>query len=438
MEERQVSVGSEVAQSVPPMTMAELLEESLDVRKVQRGETLVGTVVGISPTEILVDVGAKSEGVVSGREMERLSPEDITQLKLGDDVTVYVLRPEDEEDGHIALSLSRAWVEKDWQVAQKLYDAGDLYEGKVTGYNKGGLIVHFGRVRGFVPVSQLDSSRGISRGGKEEHWSQLVGEEMRLKIIEIDRRRNRLILSERAAMQEWRKEQKERLLSTLKEKDVLKGTVTSLADFGAFVDIGGADGLIHLSELSWAPVVHPSEVLGVGDKIDVYVLQVDAERQRISLSLKRLMPEPWSQVLDKYEIGEVVDATITRLASFGAFARVEDVEGLIHISELTEANVTHPKDVLKEGDDVSVRIIHIDPERRRMGLSLKQAEGVKEWEDFQDEETDGSDEEAFDIASTRPVDTVTAEETDESDEEAFESETEEQGNLEPEALAEEE
>jgi small subunit ribosomal protein S1 len=384
MVEQQPVVGSDYAQEETMMSMAELLEESFNVKKVQRGETLVGKIVRVSPTEVLIDVGAKSEGIVSGREMDRLSPEDLEQLQPGDEVSVYVLRPEDEEDGHIALSLSRAWVEKDWKAAQKLYDAGDIYKGTVSGHNKGGLIVHFGRVRGFVPVSQLDASRGINRSAKDEHWSQLVGEEMHLKIIEIDRRRNRLILSERAAMQEWRKGQKDKLLSELEEKQVISGRVTSLADFGAFVDIGGADGLIHLSEISWAPVSHPSEVLQVGNEVEVYVLQVDADRQRISLSLKRLQPEPWSQVLDKYEIGQVVDAVITRLASFGAFARVEDVEGLIHISELSDANITHPREAVNEGDEVSVKIIHIDPERRRMGLSLKQGAGVSDWEDYQD------------------------------------------------------
>ena len=181
----------------------------------------------------------------------------------------------------------------------------------------------------------------------------MIGQKLRLKIIEIDRRRNRLILSERAAMQEWRKEHKERLLGDLKEGDVLKGRVTSLADFGAFVDLGGADGLIHLSELSWSRVSHPRDVLHVGDEVEVYVLNIDAERQRIGLSLKRLQPEPWSQVLGKYEIGQVVEATITKLANFGAFAQIDDVEGLIHLSELTDANITHPREVVKEGDRVS-------------------------------------------------------------------------------------
>jgi small subunit ribosomal protein S1 len=365
------------------MTMAELLDQSLDLKEVKRGDTLAGVVVRISPNEILIDVGCKCEGIVSGRELERLSREDVAELREGDQVVVYVVRPEDDEDGHIALSLARAWVEKDWVVAQQMFESGDIYEGAVAGYNKGGLIVHFGRVRGFVPVSQLESSRGIARSGKEDQWSHMVGQTLRLKIIEIDRRRNRLIMSERAAMQEWRRGQKDRLLASLNEGDVLSGRVTSLADFGAFVDLGGADGLIHLSEISWLPISHPRDVLKVGDSVEVYVLQVDSSRQRISLSLKRLQPEPWSQVLEKYQIGQVVDATITRLASFGAFAKVDEVEGLVHISELTDGNITHPREVVNEGDDVQVRIIHIDPERRRMGLSLKQARGTTDWEEYQ-------------------------------------------------------
>jgi small subunit ribosomal protein S1 len=211
----------------------------------------------------------------------------------------------------------------------------------------------------------------------------MAGQKLRLKIVELDRRRNRLIFSERAAAEEWRKKQKEKLLSGLKEGDVLTGRVTSLADFGAFVDLGGADGLIHLSELSWSRVSHPRDLLHVGDEVQVYVLSIDPDRQRIGLSLKRLQQEPWSQVLDKYEIGQVVEARITKLASFGAFAQIDDVEGLIHLSELTDANITHPREVVKEGDQVSVKIIRIDPERRRIGLSLKQAEGESEWDEYQ-------------------------------------------------------
>jgi len=385
------------------MSMSDLLEQWDTVKEVKRGDTLKGTIVSVTPHEVLVDVGAKSEGVVAGRELERLSDEDLDKLKEGDEVAVYVLRPEDDEDGHIWLSVSRAWIEKDWLAAQELYDSGECYTGTVTNHNKGGVIVLFGQVRGFVPVSQLESSRGITRSGTEEQWSQLVGEELRVKIIEIDRDRNRLILSERAAMQEWRQGQKERLLATLKPGDVVTGRVASLADFGGFVDLGGADGLIHLSEISWASVSHPRDVMQVGESVEVYVLQVDTERQRISLSLKRLQPEPWSRVLEKYEIGELINATITRLATFGAFARVDEdeIEGLIHISELTDGNITHPREVVTEGDSVSVRIIHINPERRRMGLSLKQAEGVCEWEVYQEsQESEHSLEEVESEAET--------------------------------------
>ena len=395
MEDIQPKIGDNSGNSEPAMTMAQLLEQSYEIKSVRRGETMMGTIVSITPHEILVDIGSKSEGIVAGRELESLSPEDLAELHPGDEVPVFIVRPEDEE-GHILLSLTRAQAEKDWLTAQKLFESGESYEGVVIGHNKGGLIVNFGQVRGFVPGSQLASSRGAGSPGKDDRWNHMIGQKLRLKIIEIDRRRNRLILSERAAMQEWRKERKERLLGDLKEGDVLKGRVTSLADFGAFVDLGGADGLIHLSELSWSRVSHPRDVLRVGDEVEVYVLNIDAERQRIGLSLKRLQPEPWSQVLGKYEIGQVVEATITKLANFGAFAQIDDVEGLIHLSELTDANITHPREVVKEGDRVSVKIIRIDPERRRIGLSLKQASGVAEWQEYN--ETQPTDETAPEVA----------------------------------------
>lgn len=392
MTDHQSPIDTDSADSEPAMTMAELLEQAYDVKAVRRGDILTGTIVSITPNEILIDIGAKSEGIVAGREMDRLSPQDLAALQVGDEVPVYVVRPEDEE-GDILLSLTRAQAEKDWLAAQKLYESGEIYEGVVGGHNKGGLIVHFGQVRGFVPGSQLVSGQKEVSSGKDDQWQHMVGQTLRLKVIEIDRRRNRLILSERAAMQEWRREQKEKLLDSLKEGDVFKGHVTSLADFGAFVDLGGADGLIHLSELSWSRVSHPRDVLQVGDEVEVYVLNIDIKRQRIGLSLKRLQPEPWSQVLEKYEIGQVVDATITKLANFGAFAQIGDIEGLIHLSELTDANITHPREVVKEGDLVSVKIIRIDPERRRLGLSLKQAEGVVEWQEYQQTEDVSNEEE---------------------------------------------
>jgi len=220
--------------------------------------------------------------------------------------------------------------------------------------------------------------------GKSNRWSQMTGEKLQLKIIEVDRDRNRLILSERAAAEEARKN-KDSLLAELSEGDIRVGRVTNLVNFGAFVDIGGIDGLIHLSELAWTRVSHPREIVKVGDEIQVYVLSVDHEHQRVALSLKRLHPEPWSQVFDYYQINQVVDAVITNLTNFGAFARIDDrIEGLIHISELTDQNITHPHEVVSEDQQVKVRIIHIDPDRRRMGLSMKQVENYDNHASYQE------------------------------------------------------
>jgi len=396
MADQQLSVSDGSTDSNPALTMAELLEQEYELKAVQRGDILTGTIVSISPNEILIDIGSKSEGVVGGRELERLSHQDIAALSVGQEVPVYVVRPEDEE-GNPVLSLARAQAETDWVTAQKMYESGEVYEGQVVGHNKGGLIVHFGQIRGFVPGSQLAGEQQAGGAGREGQWDHMVGQQLTLKIIEIDRRRNRLIFSERAAVEEQRRKQKEELLSNLNEGDVLTGCVTSLADFGAFVDLGGADGLIHLSELSWSRVSHPRDLLHVGDEIEVYVLNIDANRQRIGLSLKRLQPEPWSEVLETYEIGQIVDATITKLANFGAFAQIGRIEGLIHLSELTDANITHPREVVHEGEQVSVKIIRIDPERRRMGLSLKQAEGQSDWEDYQHEEEEEEEEVGEDV-----------------------------------------
>jgi small subunit ribosomal protein S1 len=363
------------------VSMDQLLVESYSLPTVKAGDILDGTIVSITPTEITVDVGAKSEGIITGRELERLSPEVLSDLKVGDPVVTYVVRPEDK-DGHIVLSLARAQQERDWREAERLFQTQQIFEATVTNYNRGGLVVRMGKLRGFVPASQLvnpppssgeeSASAGQDASASEQRWAKMVGQKLQLKVIEIDRRRNRLILSERLAMREWRKEQKERLLNELQRGDVRKGVVTSLQPFGAFVDLGGADGLIHLSELSWRRVSHPREVLQVGQEVEVYVLNVDRDKRRIGLSLRRLQPEPWSVVTERYKVGQVVEGTITKLANFGAFARIDDgIEGLIHISELAKHRVNHPKEVVKEGDTLPMRIIRIDPARRRMGLSLK-------------------------------------------------------------------
>ncbi len=357
--------------------MALLLDEiEQTLAEPQSGEIRKGIIVDKRPNEILVDIGFKSEGIVSGRELDRIR-DMLDSLEVGAEVPVYVLR--EDRDGNLLLSISRAQAEKDWERAEALMQSQEIFESPVAAYNRGGVIVKLGQVRGFVPASQLSAESQSQSDPEvedaEERWAKLVGERLMLKVIDIDRRRNRLILSERQAVREWRRQQKDLLLETLKEGDVYEGVISSLADFGAFVDLGGADGLIHLSELSWNRVSHPSEVVSVGDKVKVQILSVDRERRRIGLSLRRLQPEPWDLVNENYEVGQIVRGRITKLVNFGAFARLEKdgIEGLIHISELADRRVNHPKEVVAEGEEYDLRIIRIDTDRRRMGLSLKQA-----------------------------------------------------------------
>ncbi len=401
------------------MSMAELLaqqEDTLD--KIKPGRIVKGVVASKRPGEIFVDIGAKYEGLVEPRDLDNLTPEEVAAIKVGDTIPVYILKTQsDEDEQQILLSLSQARAEKDWDEAERLFKAEEILESTVIGNNKGGLIVSFGHVRGFVPGSQLISVQ-YGSANKADRWDQLTGDTLKLKIIEVDRERNRLILSERAAAEELRKEQakeKAKLLEKLSEGDVCQGRVTSLADFGAFVDIGGIDGLIHLSELAWTHVSHPNEVLKVGDAVDVYIFNIEHKQQRVALSLKRLQPEPWSQVFDYYQINQIVDAVITKLTNFGAFARIDNrIEGLIHISEISDKNITHPREILSEDQEVKVRIIHIDPERRRMGLSLKQVEDQENWEDYQ---TDTPEDDAPDADADADTDTDTDTESDESAEE---------------------
>jgi small subunit ribosomal protein S1 len=372
-------------------TMADLLQKECGHLVPERGETLEGVIVSISPTEILVDVGCKSEGVVPQRDLEHLDPKYLRSLRVGDKVYVYVVRPEDAS-GNILLSLSRAQVESDWRDAERLFASQEIFEETVVGCNKGGLIVNIGRVRGFVPASQIVSvqlPREADEAAREAQLQQLVGQKLHLKIIELDRRRNRLILSERTAVREWRQGQKERLLDELQEGQVRRGVVSSLCDFGAFVDLGGADGLVHLSELSWRRIGHPKQVLKVGQEVEVYVLGVDRERRRIALSLKRLQKEPWSNIEERYQIGQLVKGTVTKLTNFGAFARLdEDIEGLIHISELSDQRIGHPREVVSEGQELTLRVIRIDAAKQRLGLSLRRVADEQFSADYDWQEAD--------------------------------------------------
>jgi small subunit ribosomal protein S1 len=374
----EVHFGRQGLGSVPVMDDAEIFrrlldDPSYDYRLFRYGDVVEGEVMHLDREKILVDIGGKCEGVVPSREFQTLSPEELGRLRPGDRVLVFVLQPEDQA-GQAILSIDRARQEKTWRRLQEVFEAGGVIEAEVVHYNKGGLLVNLDGIRGFVPASQVVAIRGGDEGSKQADMARMVGQRLKLKIIEINRHRNRLILSERQAVQEQRDAMKAHLIETLREGETRRGRVTSIADFGVFVDIGGADGLVHLSEISWTRVKHPSEVLRVGDEVDVMVLSVNPEQRKIALSIRRTQPEPWMQVASQFQVGQVVRGTITQLASFGAFARLQEgVEGLIHVSELAGWRVEHPNEVLQEGDDVIVRVIRIDPPRRRIGLSLRRA-----------------------------------------------------------------
>ena len=356
--------------------MAQLWEDGAqDFRSFQRGEIVDGVVVQIDKDSLLVDIGSKTEGIVPSNEMRSFGQEGLSQLKVGDTVLVYVLQPENHE-GQVILSIDRATGERGWRSLQQRFEDGEVIEAEVVGYNKGGLLANIDGIRGFVPVSQVMGLRtnGDTEEALEERFNQWIGRHLKLKIIEINRRRNRLILSERVAVQEWRSQQKDKLLAEITEGEIRRGKVTSIRDFGVFIDLGGADGLVHLTELSWGRIKSPEEVVNIGDEVDVIVIKVDPETQRIALSLKKAQPEGWESMVDKYQIGQLVKGTITKLTNFGAFAHIEGpLEGLIHISELADRRVSHPKEVVKEGDVVTLKLVRIEKDKHRLALSLRQA-----------------------------------------------------------------
>ena len=360
-------------------TMESLLkEQDLNVDLPQAGEIRTGVIASISPTQILVSIGAKSEGVVSGRELEQLTAEEREALKVGQEVHVFVVNPEDQ-NGNVVLSLKRAQEQISWDNVERLLGGDEVVESKIIGFNKGGLIVGVEGLRGFVPSSQISAMRRSQSTGDtpEQRWQKMIGQPITVRVIEVDRERRRLILSERAASTESRQSIKERVIEELEEGKVYTGRVTSLANFGAFININGADGLVHLSELSWEHIDHPREVLEVGQEVKVKVINVDRDKKRIGLSVRALQEDPWRARVEKYSVGQLVEGVITRLTKFGAFARLEgDIEGLIHISEIAEHRIEHPKEVLKEGEVKSLRVIRIDPEQHRIGLSLRKVDSA--------------------------------------------------------------
>jgi small subunit ribosomal protein S1 len=364
-----------------PATMEEAMVGDLGLPTFKKGEVIEGTIVSTSPTAIMVEVGGKSEGIIPGNELERMNRETLEMLKPGAQIPVYVVNPHDR-NGNVLLSVNRALEELDWKKAEEYRVSQQVYESHVSGYNKGGLIVRFGRVRGFVPQSQIGADRrqGMEGETPEERWGSMVNDAIAVKVMEVDRSRNRLILSERAASREVRESRKESLISDLQVGDVRVGRVVSLVDFGVFVDIGGAEGLVHLTELSWQHLTHPKELVKVGQEVKVEVISIDPKRKRIGLSMKRQEADPWDAVAINYSIGQLVQGTITKLTKFGAFAQIVDapeIEGLIHISELSEQRVNHPREVVNEGDTLTLRVVKMDIENRRLGLSLKRVNSAE-------------------------------------------------------------
>ena len=351
-------------------------QEGLGIDFPAQGEIRTGVIASISPGQILVSVGTKSEGVITGKELEAIAEEDLAGFTTGQEIPVYVVNPEDQ-NGNLVLSYVRAREEVSWLDAEKFLSSSEPYKGSIIGFNKGGLIVPLGSLRGFVPASQISLSRRVSLSGDtpEQRWSKMVGEPIEVRVIEVDRERRRLILSERAASTETRETLKERVIEELKEGEIRSGRVTSLADFGAFVNISGADGLVHLSEISWDRIQHPSEVLKVGQEVKVKIINIDREKKRIGLSIRQLLDDPWTRQVAHLKEGQLVEGTITRLTKFGAFARLEgEVEGLIHISEISDKRIEHPKEVLHEGDKVTLRVIKIDADNHRIGLSMRRVD----------------------------------------------------------------
>jgi len=357
--------------------MESLLRESdLSANLLKGGDIKQGTIASITPGQILVGVGAKSEGIINGAEFEAIPAEEFAAMQVGQEILVYVVNPEDQ-NGNLILSYVRAQEETTWQDAEKLQTSKENFKGQIVGFNKGGLLVAFGKLRGFVPASQFSFSRrsGMSGENAEQTFGPMVSQEINVTVIEVDRERRRLIFSERAASNETRESIRDKVIDSLSEGDERTGTVTSLADFGAFVNINGADGLVHLSEISWDRIRHPGDVLKVGQQVPVKIISIDKENKRIGLSIRARQSDPWFENSKDLKVGQLVEGKITRLTKFGAFAKLENnMEGLIHISELSEKHIDHPKEVIHEGDIVTLRIIKIEPDSHRIGLSLRRVE----------------------------------------------------------------
>jgi len=334
---------------------------------INEGEVVRGKVVRVDKDEVLIDIGYKSEGVIPVSELSiRRSVNPADEVQLGDEIDALVMTKEDA-GGRLILSKKRARFEMAWKRIEEAAESGEPVEGTVIEVVKGGLILDLG-VRGFLPASLVDIRR-------VQDLDEFMGQTLRCKVIELNRSRNNVVLSRRAVLEEERKEMRQAILDRLSPGDVVTGTISNIVDFGAFVDLEGIDGLIHISELSWSHVNHPSELLEIGQEVEVKVLDIYRERQRISLGLKQTQSDPWQQVVDTYDQGDVVEGRVTKVVTFGAFVEIlPGVEGLVHISELAGHHVENPREVVSQGDPVNVLILEIDGDRRRLSLSLKRVE----------------------------------------------------------------
>ena len=423
---------------------SEALEDYLDdYNSPEVGDIRTGVIVDISQEGIIVDLGLKRDGFVPASDLSKLSESERESLEVDQEISVYVVSTGDS----LQISLHRAYLNQDWIQAKELLDEGTIVEGEVVGYNRGGALVEFGRLRGFIPLSQLSDFRpGMQDRDKQRMLSKLRGEQLPLKIIEVDRRRRRLVMSNRDAQREWDSARRAERLETLSAGDVVQGRISSIRDFGAFVDIGDSlEGLVHVSELAWYRIGNPNEVVSVGDELDVYILKVDKEQQRISLSRKRLLPDPWSLVPEKYQVDQLVEGTITRIVNYGAFVEIEPgIEGLLHISKLARGEVENPNSVVREGENHLLRIISIDTNRQRIGLSLRavtQQEQIDWMMDQEEEEEEAEEAEAIEetvIEETVEEETTAEAEVEETTAEAGEEaeETAAVKEIEPEATVE--
>ncbi len=394
--------------------MEQLLDEH-DYALPEVGDIRTGIVVSITPQGVIVDLGLKRDGIIQPVDLEKLTKEEREAIQPNDEILVYILSTDVPDS--LIVSRHMALLNQDWIRAEQLLESGEIFEGEIVGYNRGGVLVAFGGLRGFIPASHLSMlSPNLNDKQRQQRLSKLRDEIVPVKVIEVDRQRRRLVLSQRDAEKEWRDARRQVLMEKINPGDVITGRVTGWRDFGAFVDLGGVDGLVHVSELAWYRVNHPREAVQIGDEVQVYVLRVDREKERISLSRKKLLPNPWSLVEERYVVGQLVEGKIIRIVDYGAFIELEPgVEGLLHVSQISRTSVTDPHEVVAEGETHLLRIISVDPDRERIGLSLKAVRAQEQIEWMTQRELEVAEESAPEATDLAPIEETAEEELVESE-----------------------